>query len=253
MFGPYPKICSIFSSLMSKAALQGLQHHGPGMKGKGAARDRRKLREKRRSTGVVHLASTESTGGSTTGDDEESSDAAVQGAGVAVCAETKRNTQHNEALISNSYKRARDKLAMSDDDDSGAAGGDEAIRSGGDSGPSSASLLMQSTGIHLRGAGGSGVGGVGGGAVSSVSGGRRGVKSPSDLEADDEKDHDSLNQSGASGAGSNNHLPGLLAGSSSGGGGGILAAAATGGGDMSTNSSTKPAVRPTTPTSGEIP
>lgn len=41
----------------------------------GQQRDRRKLREKRRSTGVVHLASTESTGGSTTGDDEESSDA----------------------------------------------------------------------------------------------------------------------------------------------------------------------------------
>ena len=29
---------------------------------------RRKLREKRRSTGVVHLASTESTGGSTSGE-----------------------------------------------------------------------------------------------------------------------------------------------------------------------------------------
>merc|ERR1712106_511282 len=45
-------------------------------------KDRRKLREKRRSTGVVHLASTESTGGSTTGDDEESSDAAVQSTAV---------------------------------------------------------------------------------------------------------------------------------------------------------------------------
>ena len=40
-------------------------------------RDRRKLREKRRSSGVVHLASTESTGGSTTGDDEGSSDACI--------------------------------------------------------------------------------------------------------------------------------------------------------------------------------
>ena len=61
-------------SMMSKAH----GHHHGGGKGKGPTRDRRKLREKRRSTGVVHLASTESTGGSTTGDDEESSDA-VQG------------------------------------------------------------------------------------------------------------------------------------------------------------------------------
>ncbi|XP_023327897.1 uncharacterized protein LOC111701019 [Eurytemora carolleeae] len=73
-----------------------LNHHGN--KGK-QQRDRRKLREKRRSTGVVHLASTESTGGSTTGDDEE----CVEGAGGAaavggVCVETKRNTQHNESI-----------------------------------------------------------------------------------------------------------------------------------------------------------
>ncbi|CAK9808491.1 PRKC apoptosis WT1 regulator protein [Anthophora plagiata] len=47
-------------------------------------RDRRKLREKRRSTGVVHLQSTESTGGST-GEDEED-------------LETKHNTHHNEFL-----------------------------------------------------------------------------------------------------------------------------------------------------------
>ena len=46
------------------------------LKGK-PQRDRRKLREKRRSSGVVHLASTESTGGSTTGDDEGSSDACI--------------------------------------------------------------------------------------------------------------------------------------------------------------------------------
>ncbi|XP_037070159.1 PRKC apoptosis WT1 regulator protein-like [Pollicipes pollicipes] len=55
-------------------------------------RDRRKLREKRRSTGVVHMPSTEvsSTGGSTNEDDEELS--TCQG----LCAETRRNTQHNE-------------------------------------------------------------------------------------------------------------------------------------------------------------
>ncbi|XP_074099717.1 uncharacterized protein LOC141527887 isoform X1 [Cotesia typhae] len=52
-------------------------------------RDRRKLREKRRSTGVVHLPSTESTGGSTGEDEEEL---------VGTCVETKNNTQHNEFL-----------------------------------------------------------------------------------------------------------------------------------------------------------
>ena len=56
--------------------------------------------------GVVHLASTESTGGSTTGDDEESSDAA-QGQGGAVdkvLLETRRNTYQNES-IANSYRQ----------------------------------------------------------------------------------------------------------------------------------------------------
>ncbi|XP_078036180.1 uncharacterized protein LOC144469601 isoform X2 [Augochlora pura] len=52
-------------------------------------RDRRKLREKRRSTGVVHLPSTESTGGSTGEDEEELS---------GTCLETKYNTYHNEFL-----------------------------------------------------------------------------------------------------------------------------------------------------------
>ncbi|XP_034946518.1 PRKC apoptosis WT1 regulator protein-like isoform X2 [Chelonus insularis] len=52
-------------------------------------RDRRKLREKRRSTGVVHLPSTESTGGSTGEDEEE-----LGGS----CLETKHNTHHNEFL-----------------------------------------------------------------------------------------------------------------------------------------------------------
>ena len=76
-----------------------LKNRGPmmkmlhGNKGK-QQRERRKLREKRRSTGVVHLASTESTGGTTTGDDEESSDAGV----INVSVETKRNTQQNESL-----------------------------------------------------------------------------------------------------------------------------------------------------------
>jgi len=52
-------------------------------------RDRRKLREKRRSTGVVHLQSTESTGGSTGEDDGEESPSRE---------ETKRNTGINEGI-----------------------------------------------------------------------------------------------------------------------------------------------------------
>ncbi|XP_076370382.1 PRKC apoptosis WT1 regulator protein-like isoform X2 [Tachypleus tridentatus] len=56
-------------------------------KGK-AQRERRKLREKRRSTGVVHLPSTESTGGSTGEDEDEL---------LSMSAETKRNTSLNES------------------------------------------------------------------------------------------------------------------------------------------------------------
>lgn len=56
-------------------------------KGK-AQRERRKLREKRRSTGVVHLPSTESTGGSTGEDEDEL---------LSMSTETKRNTAYNEA------------------------------------------------------------------------------------------------------------------------------------------------------------
>ena len=51
------------------------------------------------------MASTESTGGSTTGDDEESSDAAVQSTAVdKVLLETRRNTYQNES-IANSYRQ----------------------------------------------------------------------------------------------------------------------------------------------------
>lgn len=223
-------------SMMSKAH----GHHHGGGKGKGPTRDRRKLREKRRSTGVVHLASTESTGGSTTGDDEESSDA-VQG----VCAETKRNTQHNESLISNSYKRARDKLNLSDEDSA------KEVSAGS---PAASLLPPTSSSIHLRGSGS-------GGRVAQSR-----AKSPSDLEADDENDHDSLNQSGAEGAegqGSSSHIPGLMSGNgtdgigSSGVGGTAEPAAGFGVAgsaveqqlllqQQSTNSST-PVVRPTTP------
>ncbi|XP_076057833.1 uncharacterized protein LOC143035124 [Oratosquilla oratoria] len=51
-------------------------------------RDRRKLREKRRSTGVVHLPSTESTGGSTNEDEEL----------LSMTPETRRNTHYNENI-----------------------------------------------------------------------------------------------------------------------------------------------------------
>lgn len=52
-------------------------------------RDRRKLREKRRSTGVVHIPSTESTGGSTGEDEDEL---------LSLTAETKKNTLYNEGI-----------------------------------------------------------------------------------------------------------------------------------------------------------
>lgn len=61
-----------------------------------AQRERRKLREKRRSTGVVHLQSTESTGGST-GEEE---DGGGGGGGELVSAETRRNTALNEGPLS---------------------------------------------------------------------------------------------------------------------------------------------------------
>ena len=74
--------------------------HSHGIKGK-QQRDRRKLREKRRSTGVVHLASTESTGGSTSGE-EELSECDVDRA------ETKRNTAQNESIGESSGQVAPD-------------------------------------------------------------------------------------------------------------------------------------------------
>ena len=126
------------------------------------------------------MASTESTGGSTTGDDEESSDAAQQSGAVdKVLLETRRNTYQNES-IANSYRQAQEKLGWSNDCDSqpetnnhgGAAGA-----SGGTT-PAGSSLYPPSL-------------------VSFPprTGKSRRNKSPSDLEADDENDHDSLNQS----------------------------------------------------------
>ena len=59
-----------------------------GSRGK-QQRERRKLREKRRSTGVVLLGNTESTGGSTTGEEEGNEE---------MGSETKKNTEHNEIM-----------------------------------------------------------------------------------------------------------------------------------------------------------
>jgi len=113
--------------------------------------------------GVVHLASTESTGGSTTGDDEESSD---QQPGVdRVLLETKRNTHQNES-IANSYRQAQEKLGFGDSDSLETNGACSLY-------PTSLASFPPRVGKSRR------------------------DKSPSDLEADDENDHDSLNQSEA--------------------------------------------------------
>ncbi|XP_076445663.1 uncharacterized protein LOC143283341 [Babylonia areolata] len=66
-----------------------VNHH----KGKPGPKDKRKLREKRRSTGVVHLPSTESTGDSLDEDDDESN----------MNQETKKNTAFNESTTSHSH------------------------------------------------------------------------------------------------------------------------------------------------------
>ena len=92
--------------------------------------------------------------------------------------ETRRNTYQNES-IANSYRQAQEKLGWSNDCDSQ---------------PETANN------------GGVGTGGAGGASGSSLyppslvsfpprTGKSRRNKSPSDLEADDENDHDSLNQS----------------------------------------------------------
>ena len=68
-----------------------IQH---GSRGK-QQRERRKLREKRRSTGVVHLGNTESTGGSTTGEEDGKEE---------MGGETKKNTEQNEIMGKNIEK-----------------------------------------------------------------------------------------------------------------------------------------------------
>ena len=122
--------------------------------------------------GVVHLASTESTGGSTTGDDEESSD--QQPSLDRVLLETRRNTHQNES-IANSYRQAQEKLGFSDDTTENGGSGPTGTGSTGGAcslyPPSLPASFPPRSGKHRR------------------------DKSPSDLEADDENDHDSLNQS----------------------------------------------------------
>lgn len=158
-------------------------------------RDRRKLREKRRSTGVVHLASTESTtGGSTTGDDDESSTeinpnaAANAGCSASLAStETKRNTQLNESLLHHHHHHHHRKRHDSNEKDTSSSSKFCHKSNSGSANlyPAPPSILRNSV-LRSR------------------------AKSPSDLEADDENDHDSLNQSeSSSNFSSSNHLPGL--------------------------------------------
>ena len=163
--------------------------------------------------GVVHLASTESTGGSTTGDDEESSD--QQPSNVdRVLLETKRNTHQNES-IANSYRQAQEKLGFSDSQP----------ENNGGAMPQSNSLYPQSL-------------------LSYPPRSKRRNKSPSDLEADDENDHDSLNHSDSQ-TGSNLSLAGPSTVTTT-----VTTASTSDKASVSLNNSSTP--RPTTPT-GNIP
>ena len=159
--------------------------------------------------GVVHLASTESTGGSTTGDDEESSD--QQPSNVdRVLLETKRNTHQNES-IANSYRQAQEKLGFSDSQP----------ENNGGAMPQSNSLYPQSL-------------------LSYPPRSKRRNKSPSDLEADDENDHDSLNHSDSQ-TGSNLSLAGPSTVTTT-----VTTASTSDKASVSLNNSSTP--RPTTPT-----
>ena len=225
-------------------------------------RDRRKLREKRRSSGVVHLASTESTGGSTTGDDEGSSGAYiahpedrlpstqhqpfchsaptssysggapsnltsyyVPSSSSNMPADMRRKTQDNDCIPS-SYFQAQDKLSQggaippgqletvfSDNHLSTHSSVGDFANNGMASTISARAGECSNSNPSFYGEsikGNASLDSVSSCSfpVSGNSHGLRGVsncrrdKSPSDLEADDENDHDSLNQS-ETGSGSN--------------------------------------------------
>lgn len=189
-------------------------HHG--IKGK-QQRDRRKLREKRRSTGVVHLASTESTGGSTTGEEEMLED--------MLCTETKRNTAQNESIgdtslaVEVSTSPVQDSPALPERKNSGRTAPHHHTHS-----PHNLGTTQYHNRARLRN------------------------KAPrsEDLEADDElgdktdNDHDSLNLSESSSVTSVVPGPAMSASASV----GLLV--------CEPNSSTStPVMRPTTPTQGE--
>ncbi len=157
--------------------------------------------------GVVHLASTESTGGSTTGDDEGESSDQIQGVDK-VLLETRRNTHQNES-IANSYRQAQEKLGWSNDCDSQPETGSNSLY------PPSLVSFPPRPGKPRR------------------------DKSPSDLEADDENDHDSLNQSET---GSNLSLSGPTSTLNT-----VTTSVAEKGATAMTDSNT-PIFRPTTPT-----
>ena len=125
------------------------------------------------------MASTESTGGSTTGEDDESSD--QQPSLDRVLLETRRNTHQNES-IANSYRQAQEKLGFSDDTSTDQNGGG-LIGDGNASAAAACSSSLYPPTLPAS-------------FPPRLSGKSRGRdKSPSDLEADDENDHDSLNQS----------------------------------------------------------
>jgi len=196
-------------------------HHG--IKGK-QQRDRRKLREKRRSTGVVHLASTESTGGSTTGEEEMLED---------MCTETKRNTQQNESIGESSLAVEVSNGNTSPVQDSAAL---PERKNSGRSAPHHHSHSPHSLGTNQY--------------HTSHNRARLRNKAPrsEDLEADDElgdktdNDHDSLNLSETSSVTS--VIPGPT----------MSASASVGLLVCEPNSSTStPVMRPTTPTQAEVP
>jgi len=205
-----------------------LIHHAN--KGK-QQRDRRKLREKRRSTGVVHLASTESTGGSTTGDDELDNGGDILG----LCSETRRNTQQNETSIAGS-PAAADTVAA----EAAAAAAGERKNSG------------HHHKIHSPLYTGQG----------QAKGRLRG-KSPrsEDLEADDEQgdktdnDHDSLNLSESSSAVSVIAPPVVVTTGAQAKTGAVSVVTTVSVGllscDLGNSSTSTPIQRPTTPTTGE--
>jgi len=81
-------------------------------------RDRRKMREKRRSTGVVYLGDTKDSGSDGSDDDDEHNNNEGyhndddDGVNSSAADETLRNTQHNESSNNNIEKSLSDRLQL---------------------------------------------------------------------------------------------------------------------------------------------